>query len=116
MRKSKLKAEIARQRATIARLNLEIGKLRDERSNDDINYSIAQKTIDLLRAEVSELREKAKPNNRPKLTMADANKIRWWVQSHGASQKWVAQLFEVNPATVSRIVRGQYHAGKPVGS
>lgn len=48
-----------------------------------------------------------KPNNRKKLTKRDALLIRQMKRS-GEKQAALAVTFDVNPATISRIVRGIY--------
>jgi hypothetical protein len=47
-------------------------------------------------------------DNRPKLTQSEVQEIRDMKRS-GVSQADLAQMFDVNPATISRIVRWQYH-------
>lgn len=48
-------------------------------------------------------------DNSPKLAPSDVRRMR---QEHrrGLSQRELADVYDVNPATVSRIVRGKYHA------
>lgn len=59
-----------------------------------------------LLAECKQLR--AKLNNRRKLTAADVAHIRdQW--GEGQTQRSIASAWDINPATVSRIVRGLYH-------
>ena len=66
-----------------------------------------------LESEVADLRDKAnttgiKRANRKKLDRFAASDIR---QMHrtGVSQRALADIYDVNPATISRIVRGIYH-------
>jgi len=47
-------------------------------------------------------------DNRPKLTKAEVENIRALRRS-GYSQREIAEIYDINPATVSRIVRGQYY-------
>lgn len=48
-------------------------------------------------------------DNAKKLTAADVRRLRGEHRA-GLSQRELAEVYEVNPATVSRIVRGVYHA------
>lgn len=48
-------------------------------------------------------------DNAPKLSRDDVRRIRE-DRRNGLSQRELADLYNVNPATISRIVRGQYHA------
>ncbi|QAY06953.1 helix-turn-helix DNA-binding protein [Mycobacterium phage Datway] len=69
--------------------------------------------VDRLAEENRELRAKLEtkgPNrpNRPKLDRNEVAFIKDLVRS-GVSRRDVAASFDVNPSTVSRIVRGQYH-------
>lgn len=59
-----------------------------------------------LRAENERLKQN-RPN-KPKLTQSDVKHIREMVRS-GYSRRDVASAYDVNPSTVSRIVRGEYH-------
>lgn len=47
-------------------------------------------------------------DNRPKLARRDVEAIRA-LKRNGYSQKAISEIYDVNPATISRIVRGQYH-------
>lgn len=47
--------------------------------------------------------------NQPKLTDRQVREIRWLKSNTKASQKEIAEAYDINPATVSRIVRGIYH-------
>ncbi len=47
--------------------------------------------------------------NRKKLTPRDVAGIRSLKRSQGLSNKELADIYDINPATVSRIVLGQYH-------
>jgi hypothetical protein len=68
--------------------------------------------IEELRAEIRELAaslpEPAAPNNQKKLNLREVSRMR---EMHriGYSQAELASIYDVNPATVSRIVRGVYH-------
>lgn len=48
------------------------------------------------------------PDNKPKLTKREARDIR---EMHrlGTTQRELAEMYDVNPATISRTVRGVYH-------
>lgn len=46
--------------------------------------------------------------NRKKLTKREAHRIRQ-LSRGGYSQREIADIYDINPGTVSRIVRGQYH-------
>ncbi|ASR77150.1 HTH DNA binding protein [Mycobacterium phage MyraDee] len=62
---------------------------------------------DRLSREIAAL--KANPaNNRKKLGKRDADTIRQMKRA-GFTQREIAASFDVNPATVSRIIRGIYH-------
>lgn len=72
-------------------------------------------TLDLLR-EIERLRKELsydltgpKRPNRQKLTDREVKDIRLAYRG-GASQALIAHSYEVNPATISRTVRGLYHA------
>lgn len=56
-------------------------------------------------------RLRAANDNRKKLTRGEVFRIRLLWNKGGWSQAALADAFDVNPATVSRIVRGIYHAG-----
>lgn len=68
--------------------------------------------IQALMDENDELKRKLasadKPDNRPKLTKRDVARIHE-MKRNGCTQADIADCLDVNPATVSRIVRGQYH-------
>lgn len=61
--------------------------------------------VDRLNAELAEYRRRS--DNRKKLTAKEAATIRDMVRS-GYSQRAVAAIYDVAPATVSRLVRGIY--------
>ena len=61
-----------------------------------------------LEKENQELREKT--DNSKKLDPRDAKRIRELYDSGNWSQWELARAFAVNPATISRIVRGVYYA------
>lgn len=48
-------------------------------------------------------------DNRKKLAFDDVRRIRTEYRTGRFSQRELADWYNVNPATVSRIVRGQYH-------
>ena len=64
--------------------------------------------IKALKAEIASYPPYAKQDNRPKLTKAEVENIRALSRS-GYSRRKIAAIYDVNPTTVSRIVRGQYH-------
>ncbi|WP_030095330.1 helix-turn-helix domain-containing protein [Mycobacteroides chelonae] len=59
-----------------------------------------------LRGELDALK---KPNNRKKLTVGEVNFIRLMYRNRGFNQREIADIYDINPATVSRIVRRIYH-------
>lgn len=61
-----------------------------------------------LEAENKELRRKT--DNSKKLDARDVQKIRQLYESGNWKQKELADAFNVNDATISRIVRGIYYA------
>lgn len=71
----------------------------------DIKGDIDNLVRELVRAPISSA--KPKPDNRKKLTKREVELIRGLRRS-GSTQRDLAVMFEVNPATVSRIVRGIY--------
>lgn len=48
--------------------------------------------------------------NAKKLTRFEVREIRQLWSTSGLTQRAIAEMYDVNPATVSRIVRRQYHA------
>lgn len=65
------------------------------------------KENELLRKRVEEL-ERQPGDNRPKLTPLEVNDIRDAYRM-GMKQRDLADNYGVNPATISRTVRGIYH-------
>ncbi|WP_439377874.1 hypothetical protein [Amycolatopsis lexingtonensis] len=68
-----------------------------------------------LASEVDRLREenralKDKHSNAKKLTAREVQRIRDLWSTSDWTQTAIADAFDVNPATVSRIVRGIYHS------
>lgn len=61
-----------------------------------------------LKSEVERLEFKSTHDNRPKLTDREAKDIRDAYKG-GMAQVDLANNYGVNPATISRIVRGIYH-------
>lgn len=59
-------------------------------------------------AVVDEILELFNHQNHKKLSAREVREIRAY-HRRGESQRDIAYLFNVNPATVSRIVRGLYH-------
>lgn len=71
----------------------------------ELDWLIAER--DALKARVAELESKP-GDNRPKLTDREVRDIRA-AHRGGMRQKDLADNYGINPATVSRIVRGIYH-------
>jgi DNA-binding MarR family transcriptional regulator len=71
------------------------------------------KEIDALIKERDELRKQLdvlqEPNNQKKLTDREVKEIRNLARTSDLTQREIADCYAVNPATVSRIVRGVYH-------
>jgi DNA-binding NarL/FixJ family response regulator len=82
------------------------GKLRDAVYEVNILTSVVLEENERLRQENSRL--KSKSTNRKKLSQREVNSIRE-LHRNGWSQKAIADSYDINPATVSRIVRGIYH-------
>ena len=59
-----------------------------------------------LRGEIH--RPKNSQPNRKRLTKPEVEAIRE-MKRRGESNRGIADVFDINPTTVSRIVRGQYH-------
>ncbi|GAA1940159.1 hypothetical protein [Amycolatopsis minnesotensis] len=70
----------------------------------DLN-SLRERCAELVR-ENARLRDTS--NNGKKLAPADVSRMRT-LRAEGWKQSTLADAFDVNPATVSRIVRGLYH-------
>lgn len=64
--------------------------------------------IEKLEAENARLRKAN--DNRKVLSKSDAKRIRAWYRKGVFTQAELAEKFEVNPSTISRIVRGIYHS------
>lgn len=67
-------------------------------------YTLAE--VRSLQKEIRELRSKL--DNRKKLTPVEVAHIRE-LHRNGYSQREIAEIFDINPATVSRTVRRIYH-------
>ena len=72
------------------------------------------KDIDDLVKERDELRKqleayKEERNNRKKLSQREVTEIRHLARASDMTQHDIADVFAVNPATISRILRGIYH-------
>jgi len=63
--------------------------------------------VESLERENKELRRKT--DNRKKLDSRDAARIRRLYKTRELTQQDLADMFDVNDATISRIVRGQYY-------
>jgi hypothetical protein len=91
---------IAEQQTKISMLALEKADLLD--------------ACDYLTRVLDEVPEEAGPQtgdgrpNRKKLTKSEVEEIRE-MKRNGSTQSVLAEIFDVNPATISRIIRGQYH-------
>lgn len=66
-------------------------------------YSLADEVAQ-LRAEA----KKTKGNNQPKLSATDVKEI-YQYDAAGFSQREIARMYDVNPSTISRTVRGFYN-------
>lgn len=64
-----------------------------------------------LRAEVAELKLMNGParTNKKKLTKREVAEIRRLGRTTGMSQRELAEIYDINQATVSRILKGVYH-------
>jgi DNA-binding MarR family transcriptional regulator len=69
--------------------------------------------IDAIISERNELRKQLallqEPTNQKKLTDREVKEIRNLARTSDLTQREIADCYAVNPATVSRIVRGVYH-------
>ena len=63
--------------------------------------------VDRLYHENNHLKGKL-ADNRPKLTETDVTSIRWLAFT-GTTHREIAEIYHVTPATVTRIVNGEYH-------
>jgi DNA-binding MarR family transcriptional regulator len=73
------------------------------------------KEIDALIRERDELKQRLEtvdgPTNQKKLTTREVTQIRDLWRSTANTQRDIAEIYDVNPSTVSRIIRGQYWKG-----
>ncbi len=71
------------------------------------------KEIDALIKERDELRKQLdvlqEPNNQKKLTDREVKEIRNLARTSDLTQREIADCYDINSATVSRIVRSVYH-------
>ena len=74
-----------------------------QRALEDVHFAISR-----FIQEQEEAAQPPKPNNRKKLTNREVADIR---ENHrlGFTQRDLADIYDVNPATISRIVRKVYH-------
>ncbi|RYH53153.1 MAG: helix-turn-helix domain-containing protein [Alcaligenaceae bacterium] len=72
----------------------------------DVNEHLT-KTVRDLTAQIRYAQAKA--DNRKKLTAVEVAEIRRMYRNTGFSQREIADIYDVNPATISRTVRGIYH-------
>jgi DNA-binding XRE family transcriptional regulator len=63
--------------------------------------------VESLEDEIKLLR--AKTDNRKKLDHRDAQRIRRLYNTRDVTQQDLAEMFDVNDATISRIIRGKYY-------
>jgi hypothetical protein len=63
----------------------------------------------LAESQAAELGRRDTNDNHRKLTIYDVVRIREEYSQGSWSQRQIAELYDVNPATVSRTVRGIYH-------
>lgn len=63
--------------------------------------------VETLEQEIKDLRKKT--DNRKKLDQRDAQRIRRLYETRDLTQQDLAEMFDVNDATISRIVRGKYY-------
>ena len=67
--------------------------------------------VALLKEKEQEIEELQRKNdNRKVLSKSDVKRIRAWYRKGVFTQAELAVKFEVNPSTISRIVRGIYHS------
>lgn len=76
-------------------------------------------TLDNFLAEVTALREenrllreelvRRQPDNQKKLTVREVKEIRNLARVSHLTQKEIADCYDVNPSTISRILKGVYH-------
>lgn len=74
---------------------------------EDQNRALVARNTELS---VEVQRIPSRVDNSPKLTSADVRRMRDEYRRTSMSQRELADVYDVNPATVSRIVRGKYHA------
>lgn len=75
---------------------------------ETMTFSDIVEYVDNLEYEVKELRQKT--DNRKKLSVGEVNLMRRMWNDGGRTQVELADIFAINRATVSRIVRGEYYA------
>lgn len=76
-------------------------------SFEDLNRALIARNTELSNAV---RKQPAYVDNSKKLTPADVRRLRTEHKAGLLSQRELADIYEVHPATVSRIVRGVYHA------
>jgi DNA-binding MarR family transcriptional regulator len=73
------------------------------------------KEIDALIRERDELLQRVagmdEPINQKKLSSREVKEIRNLNRTSHITQREIAEIYDVNPSTVSRIIRGQYWKG-----
>ena len=74
----------------------------------DIDQLIKER--DHLQTRVFVLENQVSHGNKPKLTKREVSEIRS-LKRDGWTNQEIADAYEINRSTVSRIVRGQYHKG-----
>jgi hypothetical protein len=73
---------------------------------EQANRSLLQRNIELTEAKRAEPK-----SNEPKLTPSDVRRIRTEYGTGRFTQTEIASWYDLNRATVSRIVRKKYHTG-----
>lgn len=63
--------------------------------------------VESLESEIKTLRKKT--DNTKKLDLRDAQRIRRLYETRDLTQQDLAEMFDVNDATISRIVRNKYY-------
>lgn len=79
--------------------------------NTDTALEYLRLEIEQLTRENRQLKQRpVRADNRKKLTGREVTEIRRLTRTTGMTQREIAGIYDINPATVSRIVRGIYHS------